>query len=472
MSKAYVKVTVFILSIAIIIASNTLVFAHSLMLTVSYDDCNPRTTSSSEDYFQVINEDGHDEWWYDLTHLESVQRHISDNVDTIIYYFADSYAGYSWTTEVSEEEAESIKETVADSMKKWNSVYYYSYDENGNRTSNKIITIEEGNKDTYNVIIYPAQMDNYASTMALDYGVGSFETVEYVDGVYHKHYRKYSISINVMDYHNDVNAAWVRERTGAHEMGHVLGLFDLDAQGENCGADTNDTHHQECLMGYGDGVTHITYKDIAGVSITRGFHTDDDHVWMLRTNDDGTQDVICALCNGVRYDIELDSDGHYEGKSVNAYKSCTHHGGSNDEMLLVATDGERDFYKCLYCRYIEERDHTTHLYTEHQPYSPTHHIQRCEICKEIGTVTGPHVISADDIGKPMVFCMLCGRRVLVLDDTIIQVPGTNALVTVPRSANGSYVLPNGIIVLVDEDVEAYFAGTLVFYEGENVPLTE
>ena len=44
--------------------------------------------------------------------------------------------------------------------------------------------------------------------------------------------------------------------------------------------------------------------------------------------------------------------------------------------------------------------------------------------------------------------------------------------TMPRSANGSYVLPNGIIVFVDEDVEAYFAGTLVFYEGENVPVTE
>ena len=73
MSKAYIKVTVFILSIAIIIASNTLVFAHSLMLTVSYDDCNPRTTSSSEDYFQAINEDGHDEWWYDLMYEDNTQ---------------------------------------------------------------------------------------------------------------------------------------------------------------------------------------------------------------------------------------------------------------------------------------------------------------------------------------------------------------------------------------------------------------
>ena len=40
------------------------------------------------------------------------------------------------------------------------------------------------------------------------------------------------------------------------------------------------------------------------------------------------------------------------------------------------------------------------------------------------------------------------------------------------SANGSYILPNGIIVLVDEDVEAYLDGTLVFYDKDKVPVVE
>ena len=35
--------------------------------------------------------------------------------------------------------------------------------------------------------------------------------------------------------------------------------------------------------------------------------------------------------------------------------------------------------------------------------------------------------------------------------------------------NSSYILPNGIIVLVDEDIEAYLNGTLVFYDRGNVP---
>ena len=40
------------------------------------------------------------------------------------------------------------------------------------------------------------------------------------------------------------------------------------------------------------------------------------------------------------------------------------------------------------------------------------------------------------------------------------------------SANGSYMLLDGTAVLVEDDVDAYFAGTLVFYEQDEIPLTE
>ena len=36
----------------------------------------------------------------------------------------------------------------------------------------------------------------------------------------------------------------------------------------------------------------------------------------------------------------------------------------------------------------------------------------------------------------------------------------------PHTENGSYILPNGIIVLAPEDEEAYLAGTLEFRTGE------
>ena len=37
--------------------------------------------------------------------------------------------------------------------------------------------------------------------------------------------------------------------------------------------------------------------------------------------------------------------------------------------------------------------------------------------------------------------------------------------------NGSFVLPSGIVVLKDEDVEAYQSGTLVFYDEDELLLT-
>ena len=43
---------------------------------------------------------------------------------------------------------------------------------------------------------------------------------------------------------------------------------------------------------------------------------------------------------------------------------------------------------------------------------------------------------------------------------------TNALDNGIRyvTENGSYILPNGVIVLVSEDIEAYFNGELIFYD--------
>ena len=46
--------------------------------------------------------------------------------------------------------------------------------------------------------------------------------------------------------------------------------------------------------------------------------------------------------------------------------------------------------------------------------------------------------------------------------------GNNTLVSV----NGSYILQNGIVVLVDSDIEAYLNGTLVFYNINDVPTVE
>ena len=76
-----------------------------------------------------------------------------------------------------------------------------------------------------------------------------------------------------------------------------------------------------------------------------------------------------------------------------------------------------------------------------------------------------HVVSNDAFsnGNKFAMCLACGGLAAV---GMTLHPTTNDL---PRSANGSFILPNGVIVLVNEDIEAYFNGTLEFiYPDDNL----
>ena len=193
---------------------------------------------------------------------------------------------------------------------------------------------------------------------------------------------------------------------------------------------------------------------------------------MLRINSGDSYDVICALCNGVKFEVQNDIQDiegvyYYLGEKVPIFGSCnSNHNIDSDNMLLVATDGVRDFYKCLCCRYIEEVPHSTHSYTQWAKYSSTHHILYCEYCGQTESQPSPHVIKATDSLLRKAKCLMCGAWVN-LDNTIVMVPGMLNVQKV--SINGSYILPNGIIVLVDEDIEAYENGTLVFYDRDDLP---
>jgi len=508
------------------------------------------------------------------------EYHISHEVDTITYYFADSsrnlFDTYTWTTDISETEVNDIKESYAESMKKWNDVYYYSYDENGNMTLHKVINVMEGaDEESSNLIIYPTHNDSsfmarafYSDWATLPLEINGKMTT-------HCHYDRWWMEVNI-DYFKSSSSSSVycKEAAGAHELGHILGIYDVD---ECCSSSHLAAHHEELIMGYGDSLvdraTDISYKDIAGVSITRGFHTDDDHVWMLRNNTDGTKDVICAQCNGVRYDIDITTDEegncYYEGKLTNAFESCVHHGGTNEKMLLVATDGERNFIKCQYCRHIDEVDIVNydkvtkysgatysktiaankeeyrkisvlasgkytfkstssdileidlydddfnntgklnsdvftadgcevslssgtyylkfknpsstseyldisilppphvHDFSKWKVYSETQHIEMCE-CGSTGFLKGEHVVKQSTIVNGKSYCMYCGYYVTLTEGHLPIIHNN-----IPKvSVNGSYIMPNGIIVLVDKDVEAYLNGTLVFYDRDDLPVTQ
>ncbi len=603
------KLLICIVIICILFGSVISAYAHEALLDIEYDECELTFKDNGS-----TADTGEDEIWYYLNSrdISNYVRHLDDKTQTIRYYFADSAKDdntYTWTTDIkeilgiaqeeAEQMAENIKQAYVASMKKWNNVYYYSYDANGNRVANKVINIMEGTEENHNLTIYPV---NYHKQYADDTeSIFDVTYVACVGGRFFSHVVE-ELEINPIHYHcsdwymevnvthffahgkvaseegkiyepqiDQMDANHNLDKVGMHEMGHVLGLMDVDVEchtSNKQGYDVN--HHNELLMGYSESgdPTSASYQDIAGVSITRGFHTDDDHVWMLRTNDDGTQDVICAQCNGVRKDITL-TNGTYEGKSVNIYKSCVHYGGTNEEMLLVATDGKRNFFKCQYCRYIETKDLSTyiaaptcsqititkemsgkstyqrlvvsrsgvykfnsssinnftfklyddnlnymgysfngnesgdyfnvylnegtyylkisnnasgtatytfsikptvntHSYTDWRTYSTTHHIECCEYCGLTGTRTSLHVVKSSDVSLGIGHCMHCGAKVMLNDD-IVETPW----LSVPKvTVNGSYILPNGIIVLVDADIEAYENGTLVFCDKDKLPVTQ
>ncbi len=82
--------------------------------------------------------------------------------------------------------------------------------------------------------------------------------------------------------------------------------------------------------------------------------------------------------------------------------------------------------------------------------------------------TGRHYIyGSDHVGEDSAPCHACGYWLDLRDDF------HNITMSVTKvSVNGSYILPNGIVVLVDEDIEAYLAGTLQFYHPDDLPVTQ
>ena len=87
-------------------------------------------------------------------------------------------------------------------------------------------------------------------------------------------------------------------------------------------------------------------------------------------------------------------------------------------------------------------------------------------CGELGDL-GAHYIDESYSGGNSAPCAGCGY---ILDLGNGNIGGIMSITQV--SVNGSYILPNGIVVLVDADVEAYLAGTLQFYHPEDVPVTQ
>ncbi len=467
------------------------IFAHSTLLDVEYDEC------------VASGGDGEDEMWYELLYEDFYCYHISDEVPTITYYYEEPSSDFLSQAGITAYTASVIKNAYIDSMKKWNNVYFYSYDDQGKVVKKKIINVVEGTAENHVVSISLVENQEYIAQTTTPIIPDSLGQIS------HRHKSDWNMFINVDLFHgNDglIETVYnlLRARTGAHELGHVLGLIDVDnvcQSGENV-----DGHHEEILMGYGyltNRASNITYKDIAGVAITRGFHTDADHKWLnCGVQADGKYKLICSICNGVKYVTSL------SGYTYNTYNACNeNHTLSSGNMMAVASYGTKDYYKCKYCRWVapfsankeqnyigvsvslyqheyvndvegleytlagyenhnrvgcacEKCGKVMHLYNDrYVSNGPLNHKSYCECglyIIESHVIRGASIMGTNASGK----CYYCGA---LFNSDLLSIQSTEEL---EHTDNGSYILPNGVIVLQDADLEAYLAGTLVFHRDD------
>ena len=116
------------------------------------------------------------------------------------------------------------------------------------------------------------------------------------------------------------------------------------------------------------------------------------------------------------------------------------------------------------CWFHEHPSHASHEhYYLYSPYSSTQHKGICASCSY--TIYASHVVAAGSLN--ITRCLDCGAKVnLELGQGTLQnIEHGNNLMgcndTVVVTSNGSYKLPNGIIVLVEADVESYLTGELI-----------
>lgn len=504
------KVVFWILLISCMLLGNnnvSILNAHSNKIDFGDNDCVRKDYIDSDDIGNGVSE-----CWFVLEDKYNMEIHISHNVDTIKYYFMDSKDGVSWTSHITQSQANTLIDSTISSFEKWNNVYFYRYLSNGSVEKKKLINIEEGTLEDHNVSVFPyIHNDQY----------GKLEPSEEYEWsqveANHKHYSHFNIYINVdiFNYENpnglvtsqeDLQTAL--ERTGAHEMGHVLGLKDVD---KYCSSASTHKyyHHQEILMGYSrekealTGQKNITYKDIAGVAINRGFHTSSDHKFNFYQASDNDFYLICSICN---YKTTTSFSSSYLYPHINRCNS--NHLLNSNNLFAVASYENYDYVKCKYCSYValfEDNVYQNYIYedysdTQHKIinnvtgleyfqlenhnfiggycsecnhhkhaivynyFNNFSHKGTCRFCKQ--TLTKPHVVLEIDIldNDGYATCLECNKLLDMSRDSAI-IGGILSVSDKKYSTNGSYISENGIIVLNYRDVEAYLNGTLVFNDN-------
>lgn len=150
--------------------------------------------------------------------------------------------------------------------------------------------------------------------------------------------------------------------------------------------------------------------------------------------------------------ISISIEPHVHQKTYVSIGSSKHrvscYCGYREDLLHV--------YDEHYCSYCEEY---TEIHNYDRNYVWLNYVNHSVECSCGDVISAGHAVrSGTNI------CLLCGGRVNIGFVEIQSLPDDTYI-----TENGSYILPNGIIILVDMDIEEFLNGTLVFYKkSENI----
>ena len=213
------------------------------------------------------------------------------------------------------------------------------------------------------------------------------------------------------------------------------------------------------------------YVDVYGNSYCSCYfscHPEHEHTYTLTA--DGSYHTYSCSCRLKEtpnfehslYISEINEDGHrYKCSTCNYESELIEH---NMRFYLYSTPTQHG-YKCRDCGHIDESTVETHSYDYWVYLNSTTHVSECD-CGARGTTTASHVYTFPDSDGWMT-CIGCGYTKIFGSDSGLIIMSTTKV-----SSNGSRIISDGTIMLVDEDIEAYLDGTLVFYDKDNLPQTQ
>lgn len=487
---------------------SNVVCAHSAQLEdITYDPCTP---------VEYVDEDnigaGENEPWYCFTKYNGLPIHLANNGNngydkTTITYNLElvDNNGISWyAMGRTGEEGDALRNAIIDGMKEWNKITFYRTTSGNGVIKAKVTDVVHNYYGhDQNIVVYP--IFSQRPSIIMEYNENTItEVLDSEGNVDHYHASQYIMKVPVNYGNGFLLANGFLENSGMRMIAYALGLDNIDISLHN-----DDTyHHQEALMGGNfnnvGGPRNITYRDIAGIAITRGFHEEGNHRWMLDEsyNIANQKKYICMICNGVRYKNKNDNSISY----YFTYKKCNNnHTVDSGNMIALASYENKDYYKCKYCRYIAPfkdlvtqdyeyqmfegyDDHLTKSkntkmyysfnekhdivkgycskcnYHVHEQvfkyYNNRGHRMTCIYCNEsFGGIKTHSVLASKLINGRYAPCIVCKE---MLDIEVDKATIESKIIY--RTENGSYILENGIIVLDDRDLEAYLNDTLKFYK--------